>query len=86
MLAVLAIWIAMGTLEAQDARWTKQDSAMVADIHRHILGEGGCVEDLRMLCKDIGARPGDVAPPSRGRVRTGGRTRACRGGGQGGER
>ena len=56
MLAVFGIWIAMGTLEAQEARWTKQDSAMVADIHRHILGEGGCVEDLRILCKDIGAR------------------------------
>ena len=56
MLAVLGVWIAMGTLEAQEARWTEQDSAMVADIHRHILGEGGCVEDLRILCKDIGAR------------------------------
>ena len=29
---------------------------MVSDIHRHILGEGQCVEDLRALCKDIGAR------------------------------
>ncbi len=55
-----AVWcVFMGwacALQAQEAHWTAEDSTMVSDIHRHILGEGQCVEDLRALCKDIGAR------------------------------
>lgn len=39
-----------------DSMWNAQDSAMVAQIHVHILGEGQCVEDLRVLCKEIGPR------------------------------
>ena len=56
ILLVIGIWMTMGTVGAQEARWAEKDSAMVADIHRHILGKGSCVEDLRILCKDIGAR------------------------------
>ncbi len=55
-----AVWcVFMGwacAFQAQETRWTAEDSTMVSDIHRHILGEGQCVEDLRALCKDIGAR------------------------------
>lgn len=36
--------------------WSEADSAMVADIHAQILGKGQCYEDLRVLCKDVGAR------------------------------
>jgi len=36
--------------------WKEADSAMVAQIHAQILGEGRCYEDLRVLCKDVGAR------------------------------
>lgn len=39
-----------------EARWSVEDSAMVERIHDHVLGQGGCVEDLRVLCKDVGAR------------------------------
>jgi len=43
--------------EAQEeAGWSKRDSVMVAEIHGHVLGSGQCYEDLRVLCKDIGAR------------------------------
>ena len=56
ILLVIGIWMTMGTVGAQEARWAEKDSTMVADIHRHILGKGSCVEDLRILCKDIGAR------------------------------
>ena len=55
-LVVIGMWMTMGAVAAQEARWAQKDSAMVADIHRHILGQGACVEDLRILCKDIGAR------------------------------
>ena len=55
-LVVIGMWMTMGAVGAQEARWAQKDSAMVADIHRHILGQGACVEDLRILCKDIGAR------------------------------
>ena len=47
------MWMTKGAVGAQEARWAQKDSAMVADIHRHILGQGACVEDLRILCKDI---------------------------------
>ena len=40
----------------EQAGWSDEDSAMVAGIHAHILGDGGCYEDLRVLCKDVGAR------------------------------
>ena len=29
---------------------------MVERIHDHVLGQGDCVEDLRVLCKEVGAR------------------------------
>lgn len=55
--ALVALMSGVALAGAQEeARWSAKDSAMVADIHRQILGEGGCVEDLRILCKDIGAR------------------------------
>ena len=56
------IWlINLVNVEAQEVlaehrMWSVKDSAMVADIHGHILGQGQCYEDLRVLCKDIGAR------------------------------
>lgn len=39
-----------------DAGWSVEDSVMVARIHGQVLGNGGCYEDLRVLCKDVGAR------------------------------
>ena len=45
-----------GALWAQEQVWSAEDSAMVARIHDHVLGEGACYEDLRVLCKDVGAR------------------------------
>ena len=55
-------WIALllgcsGVVVAQEqSGWSDEDSAMVAGIHAQILGHGGCYEDLRVLCKDVGAR------------------------------
>ena len=42
-------------LQQDDVVWT-QDSLMVAHIHQQILGSGECYEDLRVLCKEVGAR------------------------------
>ena len=39
-----------------ESRWSSEDSVMVERIHDHVLGQGGCVEDLRVLCKEVGAR------------------------------
>ena len=41
-------------LEAEP--WSNEDSTMIARIHRQVLGEGACYEDLRELCKEVGAR------------------------------
>ena len=55
-------WIALllgcsGVVLAQEqSGWSDEDSAKVAEIHAHILGHGSCYEDLRVLCKDVGAR------------------------------
>ena len=42
-------------LQQDDVVWA-QDSLMVAHIHQQILGSGECYEDLRVLCKEVGAR------------------------------
>ena len=55
-LMVMGMLCCAGTLPAQEQGWSAEDSAMVARIHDHVLGEGGCYEDLRVLCKDVGAR------------------------------
>lgn len=59
----VVLWLCAQTLGALaqdnihlDSGWSPEDSAMVSEIHDHILGQGRCVEDLRVLCKDIGAR------------------------------
>lgn len=52
----LGMCMGWGAMAQEEAPWAPEDSAMVSDIHRHILGEGQCVEDLRVLCKEIGAR------------------------------
>ena len=55
MMMAVALSTAL-TAGAQEQRWSSEDSAMVARIHDHVLGQGGCVEDLRVLCKEVGAR------------------------------
>ena len=55
MMMAVALSTAL-TAGAQGQRWSSEDSAMVARIHDHVLGQGGCVEDLRVLCKEVGAR------------------------------
>ena len=42
--------------EEPRARCSSEDSVMVERIHNHVLGQGGCVDDLRVLCKEVGAR------------------------------
>ena len=57
--AAVFSWVLVAPLGAlaQDVDgWSGEDSAMVARIHAHTLGEGQCYEDLRVLCKDVGAR------------------------------
>jgi len=53
---VLLQLVGVANGQSQEARWSSEDSAMVARIHDHVLGQGGCVEDLRFLCKEVGAR------------------------------
>ncbi len=55
---LIVVWMASAWVaQAQDGqRLSAPDSLMVERIHAHILGEGQCYDDLRVLCKEIGAR------------------------------
>ena len=54
-LLTLTLWC--GHLHAQvEPSLSSSDSIMVSRIHAEVLGQGACYENLRVLCKDIGAR------------------------------
>ena len=54
-LLTLTLWC--GHLHAQvEPSLSSSDSTMVSRIHAEVLGQGACYENLRVLCKDIGAR------------------------------
>lgn len=53
---VVFLLLTTGTLRGQEPRWSSEDSVMIERIHSHVLGQGECVSDLQVLCKDVGAR------------------------------
>ena len=53
LIMMMAVALSTALTVAQGQRWSSEDSAMVARIHDHVLGQGGCVEDLRVLCKGV---------------------------------
>ena len=61
-IVALVVWVGVISGHAMfgrgelEARWSSEDSLVVERIHDRVLGQGDCVEDLRVLCKEVGAR------------------------------